>query len=159
MRYLRRFSEFLVSTFLRLDWVPRAVAPDERTSHYIFDKKHFDEAKRSVKYAAFMPSKRTGDISVYRTTDCREWRIWTIGQCFVARRRRDKVVLLARGDVIAQAFLQQGLRVVAKPKPHPRHSIVTNWPNEKAGQRVKAIALAQDALLFVKPGAPKINRG
>jgi hypothetical protein len=54
VRYLRRFSEFLRSTFLRLDWVPRAVAPDERTSRYIFDEKHYDEARRSVKYAAFL---------------------------------------------------------------------------------------------------------
>jgi len=158
MRYLLRFSEFLLSTFLKLDWVPRAVAPDERTSHYIFDKKHFDEIKRSVKYAAFMPSKKTGDISVYRTANCGEWRVWALGEYFVARRRPDNVVLLARGDVAAQAFVQQSLSVVAKPKPHLRHAIVANWPSDKAGQRVKAIAVAQDALLFVSPGPLKINK-
>ena len=158
MRYLRRFSEFLLSTFLRLDWVPRAVAPDERTSHYIFDKKQFDEAKRSVKYAAFMPSKKTGDISVYRTAHCREWRVWALGEYFVARRRPDNVVLLARGDAVARAFVQQGLSIVAKRKPHPRHAIVTNWPSDKAGQRIKAIAVAQDALLFVNPALQRSTR-
>jgi hypothetical protein len=137
--------------------VPRAVAPDERTSRYIFDRKHFDEARRSVKWAAFMPSKKTGDISVYRTAHCVEWRVWALGKYFVARRRPDNVVLLARGDVVARVFVQQGLSIVAKPKPHPRHATVANWPSDKAAQRIKAIAAAQDALLFVKPGDPKSN--
>jgi len=137
--------------------VSRAVAPDERTSRYIFDKKQFDEAKRIVKYAAFMPSKKTGDISVYRTAHCREWRVWGLGEYFVARRRPDKVLLLARGDVAARAFVQQGLSVVAKPEPHPRHAAAANWPSDKAEQRIKAIAVAQEALLLVKPLAPKGN--
>jgi len=155
VRYLQRFWEFLPSTLLRLDWVPSAVAADERTSRYIFDKEHFNEAQGRVKYTAFMPAKKTTDISVYRTKDCREWRIWAIGRYFVERRRPDNVVLRARGDLPAMAYVQQSLRVTADRKPHPRHAIVAYWPNEESEQRVKAIGLAHDALLLLNPRAPK----
>lgn len=147
-----------MSTFLRLDWAPRTVAPDEPTAHYIFDKDHFSVSKRVAKYAAFMPSTKTGDISVYRTNNCSEWRIWALGEYFVARLRPDNVVLLARGDVVAQAFVRQGLSVVARPKPHPRHAVVTSWPDERAARRVKAMALAQEALLFLNPGRAKTTK-
>jgi hypothetical protein len=114
--YLRRFSEFLQSTFLKLDWVPSGIAPGEQTSRFIFDKDYFNESKRTVKYAAFLPSGRTGDISLYRTNDCSEWRIWALGDYFVARFRPDNVVLRARGDLPARAFVRQGLSYPSSPR-------------------------------------------
>ena len=157
MPYLRRLSEFFLSIFLRFDWVPTVVAPDEPATRYIFDKDHFSEGKGVVKYAAFLPSKKTGDISVYRVKKCSEWRIWALGKHFVGRLRLDNVILCARADLPARAFVQQGLRVIAKKRPHQRHAIVNGWPGEKAGQRVKAIALARDSVLVVKPRSANIN--
>ncbi len=151
MSYLRRFYEFLLTTFLKLDRVPIAVSPDERITRFIFSERHFNKAKGHVSYAAFMPSRRTRDISVYRTSNCREWKIWAIGDLFVARLRPDNVTLQARGDVSSRTIFQQRLSIAAKSSPHPRHAAVTDWPNEQPQQKIKAIVLAQNATLCLHP--------
>ncbi len=157
MPYLRRLSAFLLAIFLKIDWVPSVVALNEQTTRYIFDENYFNEFKRVVKYAAFMPSKKTGDISIYRISKCREWKIWAIGKCFVERLRPDNVVLRARANLPARHFVGQRLTVIPKRRPHARHAVVTGWPEEKAAQRVKAIELAQDAILVVRPRPAKSN--
>jgi hypothetical protein len=143
----------LLITFLRLDRVARVLSPEERTTRFIFTESHFDAASGVVKYAAFMPSAKTRNISVYRTSGCPEWRVWALGGLFVARRRLGKPTLLARGDLAAHFILQEGLRVDPDPSPHPRHAVVTNWPDDKPQQRVKAMVLAQHATLFLRPSA------
>ena len=153
MSYLLRFFEFLLSIFLRLDRVPDAVSPDERTTRYIFAEKHFDATLGTVRPAAFLPSTKTSNISVYRTSRCGEWRIWAIGDHFVTRRRPDKVTLRARGDVAAHIIRQQGLSVAADPHPHPRHAVVANWPDDKPQRKIRAMALAERAALCICPRA------
>ncbi len=157
--YLRRFCESLLITFLKLDRVPRIVSPEERMSRFIFSDRHFNKSTGRISCAAFMPSKKTRDLSVYRTSNCREWKIWAIGDLLVARVRRDNFNLGARGDVSSHIVLQQGLGLVAEPSPHPRHAIVTNWPNEKPQQKIKAMVLCQNATLCLHPRAPKLNNG
>ena len=153
MSYLRRFLEFLLSIFLRLDRVPNAVSPDERTTRFIFAEKHFDVALGRVRPAAFLPSTKAGNISIYRTSRCGEWRIWTIGDLFVTRRRPDKVILRARGDVAVHIILHQGLNVAADPHPHPRHALVANWPDDKPQRKIRAMVLAERATLCLCPRA------
>src|SRR3972149_2664105 len=84
--YLRRFTGFLLSTFLQLDRVPNAVTPGERISRYIFFKNHF--RKGQVSFGTFIPSK-TKELSVYRTSGCTERRIWLLGELFVETLRND----------------------------------------------------------------------
>ena len=151
MSYLERFWISLCAIFLRLDRIPKAVSSQERISRFIFHKGYMDEANDCVSYEAFMPSKKTGESSVYRTARCSEKRVWLLGDIFVARPQKDRRPICGRADVTAKAILQQALRIIPRPSPHPRHAVVTSWPNDKPQQKVKAIALAQRATLRVYP--------
>ena len=149
--YLERFWKSLCAIFLRLDWIPRTVSPGERISRFIFSRRHMDEASGWVSPAAFMPPTKTKDTSVYRTTKCGEGRIWLIGDLFVARKRKDRRSIRSRADVTSDLVFQEGLRIVASRSPHPRHADVTNWPDDKPQQKIKAMALAQGATLRLHP--------
>ncbi len=146
--YLKRFWRFLVSILLRLDWVSRTVSPAERISRFIPDKRWMKQAK--VSQAAFMPPKR-GGTSVYRTTRCTEKRIWLLGIIFVERRRKDKIKIVGRADVKADVVIEQKLKIRPLLLPHPRHAELTDWPEDKAQQKDKAIALAEASALFLPP--------
>ncbi len=151
MSYLGQFWRFLQAIFLQLDRLPGSVSGAERMSRFIFHKKHMSETKGRVSSAAFMPSATTKNISVYRTSSCNERRIWLIGDLFVARKLKPPRDVLARGDVQADIILNEGLAIVASPLPHPRHADVTNWPDDKPLQKIKAMALAEGAPLRLHP--------
>ena len=148
MLCLNRFSQFLLSTFLRLDRIAEAVSPGERISRYIFEKRHIKTGK--VSFGAFLPS-RAKELSVYRTDRCSERRIWLLGELFVERIRKGKLRILGRGDVSSGIVFEQGLRIVASKQPHPRHANVLGWPDDKPQQQMKAVVLAQKSCLFVRP--------
>lgn len=151
MSYLGQFWRFLQATFLKLDRLPGSVSHAERISRFIFHKKYINETKGWVSHAAFMPSTATKNTSVYRTSSCIEGRIWLIGDLFVARKLKPPRDLLARADVQADIILNEGLAIVAKPSPHPRHAEVTNWPDDKPQQKIKAMVLAEGATLRLHP--------
>lgn len=151
MSYLKRSWKSLRATFLLLDWVPRSVSPDERISRFIPNAKYMDRTKGWVYPAAFMPSKKTKDISVYRTSGCSEGKIWLIGHLFVERRRRDRKQILGRADVNCRLVLREELKIRCTVFPHPRHAVLTDWPDDKAHQKDKALALAHGATLLLRP--------
>ena len=157
MSYLERFWTSLCAIFLRLDRIPRAVSPQERISRFIFHKSYMDEANNWVSYQAFMPPKKPRETSVYRTARCSERRVWLLGDIFVARPQKDRRPICGRADVEAEAILQQALRIIPRPSPHPRHAVVTSWPDDKPQQKVKAMALAQRAILRIYPGRERPN--
>jgi len=145
--YLERFWKFLLGIFLRVDWASRTVSPDERISRYIFDKRYM---RGGVSPAAYMPP-RSGGTSVYRTSGCTEKRIWLLGLLFVERKRRDNVKILGRADLNSRIVFGEDLNIRPSFRPHPRHADLTNWPDDKAQQKDKAIALAQASVLTVRP--------
>ncbi len=151
MSYLGQFWRFLQATFLKLDRVPGSVSHAERISRFIVQKKYMNETKGWVRPAAFMPSTATKTTSVYRTSSCSEGRIWLIGDLFVARKLKPQRDVLARADVQADIILNEGLAIVPKPSPHPRHADVTSWPDDKPLQKIKAMALAEAATLRLHP--------
>ena len=151
MEYLGKFWNFLYAIFLWHDWVTRSVSPDERISRFILSERWMNRAKGSVSSAAFMPSTKTRDISVYRTSGCSERRVWSTGLFFVERKRRDRKRILGRADVNSNLIFIEGLRVRARLLPHPRHAELTDWPDDKAHQKHKALALAQGATLGLRP--------
>jgi hypothetical protein len=108
-------------------------------------------AKGSVSPAAFLPSEKTGNTSVYRTSGCSEPRIWLIGHLFVERIRKDKAQILGRADVSSELVFQQSLAIQARLLPHPRHADLTNWPDDKAHRKDMALALAQGSSLYLHP--------
>jgi len=64
--YLQQLLKFLKATFLKFDRVPNRVSPSEPISRFILSRDHVENGWAS--FAAFMPSPKTLDISVYRTS-------------------------------------------------------------------------------------------
>lgn len=155
--YLGRFWQFLLGIFLQVDWVPRTVSSGERISRFIPYSGWIKRDKGAVSPAAFMPSPKTGDTSVYRTAGCTERRVWLLGVIFVERKRADRRKIIARADVCSDLVLREGLKVRPRVLPHPRHADLTNWPDEKARQKDKANALAQKAALSINANKEMIN--
>jgi hypothetical protein len=147
--YLQRFWRYLRAIFLWTDWISRSVSPDEPISRFVFDRRHMNQAKGCVSPAAFMPSTKTRVASVYRTSCCNEERIWTLGELFVERNRKDKRKILGRADVEAALVFHEGLAIQPHLLPHPRHAELTKWPSDKAEQKDKALALAQASKLLL----------
>jgi hypothetical protein len=146
--YLVQFWRFLQATFLKFDRVPSRVSPSEPISRFIFSREHVKTGR--VTFAAFMPSTKTLDVSVYRTSRCGERKIWLLGDLFVAAGRKDNRGILARADLTSQLAFHEGLDIIPTPSPHPRHANVTNWPSDKPQQRIKAMALAIGATLRLR---------
>jgi hypothetical protein len=153
--YLERLWKFLRAISLWTDWISREVSLSEHISRFILDGRHMKGAKGWVSPAAFMPSTKTKVTSVYRTSRCDEGRIWLIGELFVERKRKDKRKILGRADIEITLVFQEGLGIQAHLLPHPRHADLTKWPDDKAQQKDKALALAQAAILSVRPGGPE----
>lgn len=135
--------------FARFDRPLDQVNPDEMTTHFIFARDHFNQAKNTVSAAAFMPPKDKR-LSIYRIHCCEEEKIWWLGDWYVSRRRTDKKAVLARGDLQALEFERVQLEIRPERNPHPRHANVLGWPADKPAQKMKAVELAHKARLFVK---------
>ena len=78
--------------------LPSAVAPDERITRYLVDKKHFKPEKDEIKVDAFLPPKPKPELperqtSVYRTINCEETEIWSIGDRYVENREKNVLSL------------------------------------------------------------------
>ena len=147
LRLLRRLCRI---TFAKFDRPPRQVSPDEVTTHFILARDHFSQAKNIVHAGAFMPPKDKR-LSIYRTRCCTEEKIWWLGDWYVSRKRRDRKVVLARGDLEVVEFEKLKLAISPDENPHPRHANVRGWPEDKPAQKMKAVELANKAKLFVKP--------
>ena len=143
--YLLQFWRFLQATFLKFDRIPSLVSASEPISRFILSRDHFKSSR--VSFAAFMPSPKTMDVSVYRTLGCGERKIWLLGDLFVAAKRKDNRSILARADLASQLILNEGLDIIPAPSPHPRHANVTRWPGDKPQQKIKAMGLATGATL------------
>ena len=133
------------------------VAPDERITRYIVDKKYFKPEKDEIKVDAFLPTKPKPELperqtSVYRTMNCEETEIWSIGDRYVENREKKRFIL-ARADLLAQTVYGQNLHIVPHPFPHPYHANIVNWPNEESPEhrKAKAVVLARESTLVVRP--------
>lgn len=145
--YPRQFYRYFLSILLKLDRVPAVVSSGERISRFIFYQRHIKGGE--IRAAAFLPSRTSEDTSVYRTDGCSEKKVWLLGNLFVERLRRDGRTVLARGDVISGTVFGQDLKIISTPRPHPRHAVICNWPDDKPQQLIKAMALALKATLHL----------
>lgn len=133
------------------------VAPDERITRYILNRRHIKPERGEIKADAFLPTKPKAELperqtSVYRTLNCEETEIWAIGAQYVEDPGKKRFVL-ARGDLLAQTISSQDLRIVPHPFPHPYHANIVNWPNKESPEhrKAKALLLAQASMLIVRP--------
>ena len=137
--------------------LPSAVAPDERITRYILNRRHIKAEKGEVKVDAFLPTNPKPEqterqTSVYRTINCEETEIWSIGAEHVENPGKKRFIL-ARGDLLAQTVYSQDLRIVPHPFPHPHHANIVNWPNGENSEhrKAKALLLAQASMLILRP--------
>ena len=91
--------------------LPSDVSPDERITRYILNKRYIKSDKREIKVDAFLPTNPKPEqperqTSVYRTTNCEETEIWSVGDHYVANPEKNRLVL-ARGDLFAQTVYSQ----------------------------------------------------
>ncbi len=148
---LKRLRKFLDRISPKSDTLSPSVVPFERLSRFILTKSYIKSAKKRVTPQAFMPSNKNGETSVYRTGQCMDEIIWEIGDKYVTARHRESKPIVGRGDLIAQDVIKQGLRIIASPAPHPRHADIVDWPAEKSQRLMRAIELAQQATLVIRP--------
>ncbi|MDE0403968.1 MAG: hypothetical protein OXI53_01480 [Nitrospira sp.] len=133
------------------------VSPEERITRYILNRRHIKPEKGEIKVDAFLPTKPKPELperqtSVYRTINCEETEIWSIGAQHVENPGKKRFVL-GRGDLLAQTVYSQDLHIVPHPLPHPRHANIVNWPNGENSEhrKAKALLLAQASMLIVRP--------
>jgi len=149
--YLKQFWIFLLVTFSKADRLPSTVQPEEPISRFITDKRHYKQETEHVSQAAFLPSPRTNDTSVYRVKDWTDSKIWWAADNFVTALRTDKRKVMARADTTAERIFEQELNVEAHPTPHPRHANISGWPDDRSSRKSKALELAKNAILHVHP--------
>ena len=150
MNCLNQLQTLCWLIFAKLDRPPRQVKQDELTTHFIFARDQVDPLKKVVKSGAFLPPKDK-KLSVYRIHACSEPKIWWFGHWYVTKRRPDKKVVVARGDLMALIFSRQNLQIRPDGNPHPRHANIEGWPDDKPSQKMKAVELANNAQLVMKP--------
>jgi len=119
--------------------------PAEPITRYIFSSSHFSGQNNRVKHNAFMPC--SGEVSVYRTDRLPEPEIWAVGQGISTQRGQQ---LHARGDLLTSDVLSLSL-AVEPSEPPPWHANITGWPNEKDLIKLKAMELAEKAMLRLPP--------
>lgn len=122
------------------------VRPEENLTRYILHKNHFTILHKRVKYAAFLPAPN-GETSVFRVSGLDDNAIWEIGDKEVAIGRG--IPVLGRANILASRVFSRTLKIVPDDSP-PRHANITGWPEEKSEQKLIAMELAEDALLYLR---------
>lgn len=136
---------------------PSQIEPEERLTNYIFEKRFFSHQR--VKVQAFRPRRPSSgppefQLSVYRTEECEESEIWDLGDTYVRDQRQDhKPPIIARGDIKAREAFDQQLQVVSSPQPHFLHADIVDWPEGEEHRLMKAVELANKAVLCIRPPA------
>ncbi|MBI4041328.1 MAG: hypothetical protein HY390_05635 [Deltaproteobacteria bacterium] len=124
------------------------IEPNEPLSRFIFSSDHLSQ-DGTVKGAAFNPSNKGNDLSVYRIKECKDRSIWIIGKWYVEKKRKDNKKLIARSDFNIQELKNKKLRLNPNGKPHFRHLNIENWPDKPASKLI-ATQLAAQAKTFRK---------
>ncbi|MFH1746390.1 MAG: hypothetical protein ABIG44_05025 [Planctomycetota bacterium] len=124
------------------------VTPDETLVRFILFSNHIRPSDDTIKPDAFIPHPRN-ELSVTRHRDATEDEVWGVGMAVAEALQR---TLHGRGDVLASAFLEQGLVVTPDPiinhPVNPNHANVTGWPKDDKGQqRLLALEVAARAKL------------
>ena len=122
-----------------------SVAPDEVLARYVLYSRHVRE-DLTLRPEAFIPHPYE-ELSVTRHREATENEVWSVGDDVAKETKR---TLHGRGDVTANRFLAQQLRVIAKPVArNPNHADVSGWPKEKYIQKLMAQEIAKHAKYLV----------
>ncbi len=127
-----------------------AVDSTETLARFILFSNHIRAKDNSIKPDAFLPHPYK-ELSVMRHRDATTDEIWQVGRAIACMRRR---VLHGCGDIAANESLKKGLSLHADPilnreeqPDNPNHALVSDWPEDKAEQRLLALEIASLARL------------
>jgi len=123
-----------------------AVESDELLARYVLQSSYIRRSDQTVKPDAFLPHPHR-DLSVTRHRDATTVELWEVGAS-VANACGKK--LYGRADVLADAAVRQGLTVAAAPIPgNPNHADISNWPDDKPAQKIRAMEISASAQLVL----------
>jgi hypothetical protein len=130
---------------------PRPIAPTERISRYVLDKKQFDGLR--VKFRAFEPPAAETAISVTRSSGLTDHDVWAHGDRWVAA--AGGRTIYARGDFTAASIVDvrsgDHLLSVSPDEPPPRHANLVGYPTIKHKEVRKSLAQQMAAIAQVVP--------
>jgi hypothetical protein len=130
------------------------VAAEEILARYILQSSHVRRSNSTVKPDAFIPPANLL-LSVTRHLQATENELWSIGDDVAHQTGR---TLYGRADLRAELFAKQFLVVGKAPVlGNPNHANVSNWPADKAAQKIIAQELAAAAALVLRsrPAEPE----
>ena len=124
--------------------MPEAVVDDETVVSFIVESTKIIKGV-DVDHRQFLPSKRYGNHSVYRTTGETDPATATAGHAIALQRSKSGIygwaAFMAR---TIRSFLPLTLR---SDEPPPRHALIEGWPQSPQDQRTLAMQLASKAVL------------
>jgi hypothetical protein len=125
--------------------LPEPVSDDEDLARFLTSSGHYNAS--AIRPAAFMPSPKNGETSVFRHGAEPLEELKTIAQTEVGSERRIHGAAIVKAAMVRQARLE-----VSAKEPPPRHANIINWPWSKddpeygkAEQKLVAAVLAQRA--------------
>lgn len=134
------------------------VPPGEKLTRFIRYGSHFSTGTNRVKPDAFLPHKKSVDISVFRVSglngsqELSENEIWEIGREHVQTEDRR---IKARADLLASSVYDSNLEVVPDEPPERhaniRHLPTDNSPANRKTRRALATKLANLSQLVIPP--------
>ena len=114
----------------------------EDLARYLFHRNEFNSTKELVKYPAFMPPANRR-LSMFHISGLGEQEIWEIGERVASQR---SLPLLARAD-IKVSFINKTALIIDEDGTIQRHVNIVGWPDDSTEIRLKAIDLAEMAVL------------
>lgn len=128
------------------------VLPGEKLTRFICYGSHFSVVANRIKPVAFLPHKKSVDISVFRISGLSDSEVWEIGREYVQTEERP---IKARADLSATVVYESNLEVILD-EPPPRHANIKPLPIEKSptdrkARRALATKLARLSELVVVP--------
>jgi hypothetical protein len=111
-------------------------------SRFLYHKSHYRSLDQTVKYTAFIPPENKR-LSVFRIFSLSENEVWALGD------NLRSVPSLGRADLKIEGIAEAGLTIEADDIP-ARHANIIGWPAESSAIKLKALLLAEKALLRLK---------
>jgi hypothetical protein len=128
--------------------LPEQIADNEDLARFLTSSSQF--SAQLVKPAAFMPSVKDGETSVFRHGSEPRAQLWAVGNQHIGRTRQVHGAAIMKAIAVRAAQLE-----VIASEPPPRHAAIVGWPQvdndpelQKAQQKQRAALIASTAVLL-----------
>lgn len=117
----------------------------EILARFIFSKRMY-RADKSIRHNLFIPNPKDNTTSVFRISYISDDEIWNIGDSVGVMREKPT---LGRADIASDVVIAKDLKIVPEEPPE-RHANIIGWPNDISEQKMIALELASEAMLWLK---------